>query len=323
MASGSVAITQPYLRTVAVDATRKTAQLVGEMHVSSADKTTALLFMRLELSTGKFICSVATINLEIGQEILVSLPALELQQARLWWPHPLGPPNLYPVEMGAIICDSSIPVNDSCLDDLQQLLHSYATPINENFRRGDLPSRCSCTLSDVVALNVGIRTVESYLDQKTKGRAFRINGQRLFLTGGNWIASDQFLRLSRERYVAELEMHKHMGLAMVRVWGGGITGLVQHNDILVLLSDETIIFYIERPDFYAACDVLGLLVYQEFWMTGELCCDNNVTALMQEETIIHFICPDVSKGTIMVVGRVHMTGQTTILRIWKMLVMLF
>ena len=37
---------------------------------------------------------------------------------------------------------------------------------------------------------------------------------------------------------------------LIRVWGGGIT---------------------ERPEFYDACDRAGMLVMQEFWMTG----DNN------------------------------------------------
>merc|ERR1719445_2459089 len=37
---------------------------------------------------------------------------------------------------------------------------------------------------------------------------------------------------------------------LIRVWGGGMT---------------------ERPEFYAAADQLGILVMQEFWMSG----DNN------------------------------------------------
>ena len=40
------------------------------------------------------------------------------------------------------------------------------------------------------------------------------------------------------------------GLNSIRVWGGGVA---------------------ERTDFYNICDELGLLVYQEFFMTG----DNN------------------------------------------------
>ena len=45
-------------------------------------------------------------------------------------------------------------------------------------------------------------------------------------------------------------MHRAMGFNFLRVWGGGLA---------------------ERRLFFEACDQLGLLVMQEFWMTG----DNN------------------------------------------------
>ena len=50
--------------------------------------------------------------------------------------------------------------------------------------------------------------------------------------------------------VAQVRMHREMGLNLIRVWGGGLT---------------------ERPEFYRACDTHGVLVMQEFWMSG----DNN------------------------------------------------
>ena len=55
---------------------------------------------------------------------------------------------------------------------------------------------------------------------------------------------------SATRYEAEVRMHMEMGMNLIRVWGGGIT---------------------ERPELYLAADRLGMLVMQEFWMTG----DNN------------------------------------------------
>ena len=53
-----------------------------------------------------------------------------------------------------------------------------------------------------------------------------------------------------QRYCDELALHRHAGLNLIRVWGGGTA---------------------EQDEFYDCADKLGLLVYQEFWMTG----DNN------------------------------------------------
>ena len=118
------------------------------------------------------------------------------------------------------------------------------------------PVRLEFALSkEIVAaheLNIGLRTVEGIIEPSSGGRSFLINGLPIFLAGGNWIGTDQLLRYSTDatRYYSEVRMHKDMGMNLIRVWGGGLT---------------------ERPEFYEAADQLGVLVMQEFWMTG----DNN------------------------------------------------
>eukprot|EP00446_Apocalathium_sp_SHHI-4_P057559 CAMPEP_0177298634 /NCGR_PEP_ID=MMETSP0368-20130122/3606_1 /TAXON_ID=447022 ORGANISM="Scrippsiella hangoei-like, Strain SHHI-4" /NCGR_SAMPLE_ID=MMETSP0368 /ASSEMBLY_ACC=CAM_ASM_000363 /LENGTH=619 /DNA_ID=CAMNT_0018756931 /DNA_START=29 /DNA_END=1888 /DNA_ORIENTATION=+ len=98
----------------------------------------------------------------------------------------------------------------------------------------------------------GLRCAAIYYEARTNGPAFRINGQRLFLAGANWITTDQFLRFAgnSQRYDDEVRLMRRAGSNLIRVWGGGLA---------------------ERPEFFEACDRLGMLVYQEFWMTG----DNN------------------------------------------------
>jgi mannosylglycoprotein endo-beta-mannosidase len=108
---------------------------------------------------------------------------------------------------------------------------------------------------DSQTIAVGIRTIHTFLDEKLQGQRFQINGRDVYLVGGNWIGTDQTSRSttsSRERYCHELELHRYAGLNLIRVWGGG-SGAG------------------ERDAFYSCADELGLLVYQEFWMTG----DNN------------------------------------------------
>lgn len=103
-------------------------------------------------------------------------------------------------------------------------------------------------LSDSMHLNIGVRQIDHRWNDRTRSMEVLVNGQPLFIRGGNWIVSDAMLRLSAERYDAEIRFHKDMGLNLIRVWGGALT---------------------ERPEFYEACDKYGLLVMQDFWGSGD------------------------------------------------------
>jgi beta-galactosidase/beta-glucuronidase len=107
-------------------------------------------------------------------------------------------------------------------------------------------------VSVVTTIAAGIRTIETYLDRTIQGQRFRVNHHDIYLVGGNWIGTDQALRYSasKERYCNEVWLHQYAGLNLIRVWGGGTA---------------------ERDPFYDCADQYGILVYQEFWMTG----DNN------------------------------------------------
>ena len=45
-----------------------------------------------------------------------------------------------------------------------------------------------------------MREIRSSVDDVTGGRIFRVNGRRVFVRGGNYIASDAMMRTSRERW---------------------------------------------------------------------------------------------------------------------------
>ena len=70
-------------------------------------------------------------------------------------------------------------------------------------------------------------------------RLFKVNGEPIFIRGGNWILSDGLLRLSKKRYETDIKFHADMNFNMIRCWGGGLA---------------------ERPEFYRCCDYYGLLV---------------------------------------------------------------
>ena len=96
------------------------------------------------------------------------------------------------------------------------------------------------------------RGAQDLLLPVTKSFSLTVNGHPIFLVDGNWITTDQFLRHANapQRYLHKLGMLRHAGINAVRVWGGGVA---------------------ETLRFYDAANLLGMLVYQEFWMTG----DNN------------------------------------------------
>ncbi len=140
----------------------------------------------------------------------VQLPDHTVRNPRLWWPNGFGPQDL-----------TTVLIQFEGIDG---------------------------TLMDERAVTTGIRDIQTRWNPQTRSREVLVNGQHVFVKGGNWIVSDAMLRLSPERYDAEIRFHRDMNLNLIRIWGGGIT---------------------ERPEFYEACDRYGLLVMQDFWMSGD------------------------------------------------------
>ena len=139
----------------------------------------------------------------------VSLNPLAVKNPRLWWPNGIGEQPLY--------------------------------DMNFSFEIGN-------QVSDRERLRYGIREITSDKCPDNGGRRFFVNGQKIYVTGGNYINSDWLLRLSPERYRDEVRFHAEMNLRMIRVWGGAL---------------------VERPEFYNACDEFGILVFQDLWGSGD------------------------------------------------------
>ncbi|KAL5630057.1 hypothetical protein BROUX41_001663 [Berkeleyomyces rouxiae] len=96
--------------------------------------------------------------------------------------------------------------------------------------------------------SIGLRKVElvedRLQDQPGTSFFFRVNGIPIFCGGSNWIPADSFLpRLTRDKYYTWMKLLRDGNQCMVRVWGGGVY---------------------EDEEFYAACDELGILVWQDF-----------------------------------------------------------
>jgi beta-mannosidase len=161
-----------------------------------------------QLSIDGVVVESQSVPLVAGRESVVVLKH-RMPHARRWMPRELGEPHLYRVGL--------------CIRSAGQVVH-------EAERRA------------------GVRSVELVKDdpQSPNGKVFyfRVNGQKLWAKGDNWLPLD-FLhtRVTPERYRSYLELLMAGGVNLLRVWGGGI---------------------VEQRAFYELCDELGLLVWHDF-----------------------------------------------------------
>ena len=73
-----------------------------------------------------------------------------------------------------------------------------------------------------------------------------VNGKKTYCKGGNWGMSDYLLRCHGAEYDRRIRLHADMHYNMIRLWTGCVT-------------DE---------EFYEACDKYGIMVWDDFWLTG-------------------------------------------------------
>lgn len=100
---------------------------------------------------------------------------------------------------------------------------------------------------DSITTRFGIREITSNTNTPDRSRTFYVNGKPIFIKGTNWLP-ENMLRNSNERTYAELRYSVQSGINLIRFWGGGIT---------------------ESDYFFQLCDELGIMVWTEFWMTGD------------------------------------------------------
>lgn len=153
--------------------------------------------------------AVKKVTLPPHSTTTVQLPDMIIKNPALWWPAGYGPQHLYHMQLQF--------VNNGRTDDTEDV-------------------------------EFGIREIQTYWNNHTSSREIAVNGQKIFIKGGNWITSDAMFRFSKERYDAEVRFHRDMNLNLIRIWGGSLT---------------------ERPEFFEACDKYGLLVFQDFWISGD------------------------------------------------------
>lgn len=135
-------------------------------------------------------------------------PQLVIENPLLWWPNGYGDPNLYAISL-------KVKDGDKVLQERK---------INYGIKKYDYKYETNA---------VGMPVLQFY-----------VNGQRVFVKGGNWGMSEYLLRCQNEDYEKKIRLHKDLNYNMIRLWTGCVT------------DDE----------FYDYCDQYGLMVWNDFWL---------------------------------------------------------
>lgn len=183
-----------------------------QIHQKQLDSALAILNVEVDV----FLPKQGDYELRIGA---LKIPLNDLkgehkikQEVRIpnpifWWPYEWGTPHLYTIE--ARIFDKDIVV-------------------------------------DAQSKRIGLRIIELVQEEDDLGESFyfKVNGQKFFMRGANYIPQSNFLpSVTDEQYRKLIEDTKAVNINTIRVWGGGI----YENDI-----------------FYDLCDEQGILVWQDF-----------------------------------------------------------
>ena len=143
-----------------------------------------------------------TARLSINKD---DIAQLVVDHPKLWWPNGYGDPNLYTCKL-------------TCSVDGK--------------------------VSDVKEMTFGIKKYEYKMVDNVVGYpvlTFFINGQKIYLKGGNWGMSEYLLRCQGKEYETKIRLHKEMNYNMIRLWTGCVTD-------------------------YDYCDKYGIMVWNDFWL---------------------------------------------------------
>ena len=167
-----------------VNAAESKATLVFTCHVTTADDEIENYRVRVEGRCGDSTFS-ATSGALARRDVSVSA---WVGNAKLWWPHNYGEPNVYD-------CTATLLYKDEPV---------FTRP-----------------------LTAGIRTVElertSTTDEEGHGEfCFRVNGKKVFWMGSNWVPVDALHSRDRDRLPAILPMLSDLGCNCLRCWGGNV-----------------------------------------------------------------------------------------------------
>jgi len=210
-ATGPVCVRDPFMITNGVPG--DTADLTFKTYVTNTTNTVQTGALVLDFNNTKVSQSL-TLQPNETREIVMDyrdFPGLTVANPRLWWPVGRGAQDLYDLKVSFM-----------------------------------LSGEYDNALSDQIDTYFGIRSIE--YDTSYNGQlVYRVNGKKLFLTGGAWV-SDAMCLNTRERYEAQIRMIAQAGWVSLRCFSGCGP---------------------EEDYFFEMCDKYGILAWVESGITSQ------------------------------------------------------
>ena len=180
-ASGSVAIDHPFVKTKLNLPSTDKAKLSVVAELKNAERIPVRGLLKGTIGNITFTKEVS-LNANETKEVTFTpedFPQLVVKKPRLWWPHTVGPQNLYDLNL-------SFEVNGK--------------------------------ISDSRKTRFGIREISSWMNKfdTLRTKVFQVNGKNIVIRGGGYV-EDMMLRQSNERVDADLNYLKFMGLNALRM----------------------------------------------------------------------------------------------------------
>ncbi len=218
-ATGPVKLRHPYVSTdLDLPSLDKAHLTVSAYAVNMTDKEVAGE-LRGKIEEMEFSQAV---KLAPGEKKLVEFSPdrfeqLNMSNPRVWWPNPVGPQELYHL---------------------------------------DLEFRVDGSLSDSDRVRFGIREVNTYMNDEG-WRQYEVNGRKILIRGGAWMTTDMLLRLSGKRYDGLVRYAREANLNMLRSEGFSIRETDEFYDICdeygVMVTQQIFGRSIPDEDLAIAC----------------------------------------------------------------------
>jgi len=265
--TGTISITNPQVVSVLPLPDTTSAVLTINAVVSNSDSVEANVIVKGKIENIEFSKEV---TVPAGKTIQVSFTPEEFKQLtisnpRLWWPNGYGSPELYKLELSALVNNNVSDVK-SVSFGIRQFTYEIAVnskgenhriefdPVN-NVKNGKLLfdniDRTDVENGVVIPKlrdDIDIKQFKEIADDPMGSfLVIKVNGKRIFCRGGNWGMDDGMKRVSRERLEPYFQLHRDAHFNMIRNWTGESTEEV----------------------FYTLADEYGMLVWNDFWMSTE------------------------------------------------------